>query len=94
MLKDFLRWLVCQPGYKSRINATDIDYLNMAAKEVSTAKAGKLREYPTIEQIRKVIFSMPTDTVIQPPQPGTHCIYHSDRSARWCNCFYVAKTRR
>jgi integrase/recombinase XerD len=64
-LKDFLRWLICQPGYKSRIKVTDIDYLNLTDKEVSIARAGKFRDFPTLEQIRQVILTMPTDTEIQ-----------------------------
>src|SRR5262245_60965697 len=33
-LKAFFKWLACQPGYKSRIRATDIEYLNLSEKEV------------------------------------------------------------
>ncbi len=65
VMKDFLRWLVCQPGYKSRIKATDIDYLSLTDKDVSIAKAGKLRDFPTLEQIRQTTLSMPNTTDIQ-----------------------------
>ena len=29
-LKAFFKWLSCQPGYKSRIRVTDIEYLNLS----------------------------------------------------------------
>jgi integrase len=64
-LKAFFRWLSCQPGYKSRIRATDIEYLNLSEKEVRAARQPPLKRFPTLEQIRKVVFSMPTETAIQ-----------------------------
>ena len=38
-LKRFFGWLAHQSGYKSRIAYTDIEYLNLADKEVRAAKA-------------------------------------------------------
>lgn len=64
ILKDFFQWIAWQPGYKSKIHVPDIEYFNLSEKEVSIAKATKLKEFPTIEQIRKVISSMPTATNI------------------------------
>jgi integrase/recombinase XerD len=64
-LKTFFKWLSCQPGYKSRIRVTDIEYLNLSNKEVRAARQPALKRFPTPEQIRKVVFSMPTATVIQ-----------------------------
>ena len=64
-LKAFFKWLCCQPGYKSRIRVTDIEYLNLSDKEVRAARQPALKRFPTLEQIRKVVFAMPTDTVIQ-----------------------------
>ena len=64
-LKAFFKWLSCQPGYKSRIRVTDIEYLNLSDKEVRAARQPALKRFPTLEQIRKVVFSMPTETVIQ-----------------------------
>jgi integrase len=63
-LKDFFGWLSFQTGFKNRINRLDIEYFNLSEKDTRTAKAGKFREFPTLEQIRKVIFSMPTKTDI------------------------------
>ena len=64
-LQAFFKWLAYQPGYKSKIHIPDIEYFNMSEKEVRMAKAAQFKEFPTIEQIRKVIFSMPTETEVE-----------------------------
>ena len=64
-LKEFFRWLAWQPGYKSRLHVPDIEFFNLSDKDISIAKAAKHKNFPTLEQIRKAIFSMPTDTDIQ-----------------------------
>ena len=64
-LKAFFKWLSCQPGYKSRVRITDIEYLNLSDKEVRAARQPTLKRFPTLEQIRQVVFSMPTEAVIQ-----------------------------
>ncbi len=64
-LKEFFRWLACQPGFKSRIIITDIDYLSLSDKEARAARAVRYGSWPTMEQIRKVIFSMPNISDIQ-----------------------------
>lgn len=64
MLKEFLRWLSWQAGYKSRIRPTDVEYLNLSENDTRAAKAPRFKTYPTIEQIRAVIAAMPTTTDI------------------------------
>jgi integrase len=64
-LKEFFRWLASMPGFKSKIHGPDIDYFNPSNKDVSVAKATKLRDFPSLEQVRAVIRAMPSDTVIQ-----------------------------
>ena len=64
-LKGFYRWLYSQRGYRSRIVPTDIDYLNLSEKDVRAAKQPAVKRFPTLEQIRHVIPSMPTTTVVQ-----------------------------
>lgn len=64
-LKDFFRWLSCQPGYKSRLQVTDIEYLNLSEKETRAAKEPRFKTFPTIEQIRAVIHQMPAKTEVQ-----------------------------
>jgi integrase len=64
-LKDFLKWLSCQPGYKSRIRFTDIEYFNLSEKETRAAKAPKFKTYPTFEQIRAALAMMPTESEVE-----------------------------
>ena len=64
-LKRFFHWLAGQPGYKSRIAYTDAEYFNLSVKETRIAKTLRVERVPTLEQIRHVIRSMPTDTEIK-----------------------------
>jgi site-specific recombinase XerD len=64
-LKEFIRWLAWQPGFKSRLHVPDIEYLSPSNRDLATAKAAKLRGFPSLEQVRAVISAMPSDTVIQ-----------------------------
>ncbi len=63
-LKAFLKWLSQQSGYKSKIHVPDISYLNLNDKETRIAKTSKFKNFPTLEQIRKVVFAMPIKTEI------------------------------
>jgi len=64
-LKDFFKWLGYQKGYKKSINILHVDYLSLSENETRAAKATGFKPYPTLEQIRKVIFSMPSNTDIE-----------------------------
>lgn len=64
-LKEFFKWLAYQPSYRSRIKITDIEYFNMSEKDTRIANSPKYKDFPTIEQVKKAIFSMPIDTDIQ-----------------------------
>ena len=63
-LKEFFTWLAWQPGFKSKIHVPDIEYFSPSNKDSATAKAPKLRDFPSLEQVRAVIAAMPTETVI------------------------------
>lgn len=63
-LKRFFQWLAQQPGYKSRLNYSDAEYFNLSEKDTRVATARRERPAPTLEQIRHVIATMPTDTEI------------------------------
>jgi integrase len=63
-LKEFFKWLSWQPGFKSKIHVPDIDYFNPSMKDSAKAKATKLRDFPSLEQVRAVIAIMPSETVI------------------------------
>jgi integrase len=65
VLRRFFHWLAGQPGYKSRISYSDAEYFNLSLKDARVAKAVRPARVPTLEQIRHVIFSMPTTTAIE-----------------------------
>jgi integrase len=65
VLKEFFQWLAWQPGFKSKIHVPDIEYFSPSNKDLAIAKAAKLRGFPSLEQVRAVIGSMPSDTVIE-----------------------------
>jgi integrase/recombinase XerD len=61
-LKRFFHWLAGQPGYRSRISYEDSEYFNLTAKESRKANARRPQPHPTLDQVRHVITTMPTDT--------------------------------
>lgn len=63
-VREFFVWLAWRPGFKSRLHLDHIEYLNPSRKDAATAKAPKLRAYPSLEQIRAAIASMPAETVV------------------------------
>lgn len=64
-LKDFFKWLAYQKGYKKKINIFHIDYLSLSENEIRAAKSTGFKPYPTIEQIFKVLLSMPDSMDIE-----------------------------
>ena len=64
VLKNFFQWLARQRGYK-RISYSDAEYFSLSAKETRIATTRREQPVPTIEQIRHVIYSMPTESEIQ-----------------------------
>src|ERR1700730_12494203 len=64
-LKAFFRWLAGQPGYKSRIDASDAEYFNPPANQARVATARREQRIPTVEQILHVLATMPAETDIE-----------------------------
>ncbi len=64
-LKVFFDWLSKQAGYRSKINQTAVDYLNLTRKEVREATQSKSVAYPTLEEIKMVIESLKGKTEIE-----------------------------
>lgn len=64
-LKVFFEWLSKQPGYRSKINSTDIEYLNLTKAEVRIATQSKVKDVPTLEEIKTVIESIQGKTEIE-----------------------------
>lgn len=65
VLKEFLRWLERQPGYKSKITYNHIDYLNISDNQRRTAKATEYKKSYTYDQIFKTIRQMPERSVVE-----------------------------
>lgn len=63
-VKDFFHWLADQPGYKSRINHSEVDYFSTARKTDRTRRGGCWKPHPSPEQYRRAVLAMPADTVI------------------------------
>jgi integrase len=64
-LKYFFFWLAGQPGYKARFQYSDADYFNLSEKDKRIATAQRERKAPTLEQVKHVIQTMPTETEIE-----------------------------
>ncbi len=54
-----------QPGYKSRISYTDMEYFNLSEKDVRIATARRETAVPTLEQIKHVIETIPNNSDIE-----------------------------
>ena len=63
-LKRFFQWLAGQPGYKSRFQYSDADYFNLSDKDTRIATARREQTYPTVEQVKHAITTMPVTTEI------------------------------
>lgn len=63
-LKDFFLWLRLRSGYR-RLDIHHVEYLNFSDRDVAVARSKKIKEYPTFEQIRKVLSCMSAETEIE-----------------------------
>lgn len=64
-LKRFFGWLAIQPGYKSKISLSEVEFLSLSEKDIRAAKSPADRAIPTLEQVLYVVESMPADTAIE-----------------------------
>jgi integrase/recombinase XerD len=64
-LKRFFGWLAVQPGYRSKISPSDIEFLSLSDKDIRAAKAPADRAIPTLEQVLHVVEAMPAATAIE-----------------------------
>jgi len=64
-LKRFFGWLAAQPGYKSKINLTDIEFMSLSDKDIRAARAPADRAIPALEQVLRVVEIMPDETAIE-----------------------------
>ncbi|GMX57876.1 MAG: hypothetical protein YFSK_2060 [Candidatus Yanofskyibacterium parasiticum] len=64
-LKVFFDWLSKQAGYKSKINQTEINYLNLTRKEIKEATQPKNVKSPTFDELKTTIESIKGRTEIE-----------------------------
>lgn len=64
-LKRFFQWLAWQPGYKSRFQYSDAEYFNLSDKDTRIATAHREQKAPTLEQVKHILKSMPSDKEIE-----------------------------
>lgn len=64
-LKKFFFWLAGQPGYRARIQYSDADYFNLSEKDTRVATAQREKEAPTLEQVKHVIQTMPSNNEVE-----------------------------
>lgn len=64
-LRAFFMWLAREPGFRSRIAYSDADYFNLSDKDVAIARARREKRVPTLDQVRRVLSTMRSDTVIE-----------------------------
>lgn len=64
-LQSFFVWLAGQPGYRSRLSYSDADYFNMSERDARIATTRRESRAPSLEQVRRVVLSMPVADVIQ-----------------------------
>jgi integrase/recombinase XerD len=64
-VRDFYIWLSNEQGFRKAIKPNDIAYLKPSLKELAMTRTQGFRNFPTIDQIKTVIFAMPSETDIQ-----------------------------
>ena len=64
-LRAFFMWLAREPGFRKHIAYADADYFNLPDKDVAVARARRESRVPTLDQVRRVIATMPAGTVLE-----------------------------
>src|SRR3954468_21213866 len=82
-IKRFFQWLAAQPGYKSRIGYSDCEYFNVSDKDMRIATARREQKFPTVEQVKHVINSMPSGTEIERRNRAVVAFHVAHRCTRW-----------
>jgi integrase len=63
-LKAFFEWLSGQSGFRQRITYSDASYFNLSLKDATVARTTREERIPTIEQIHRVLDSLPQQTEV------------------------------
>lgn len=63
-IKKFFTWLCDQPGYKSKIVKSDVDYLRLSKADAQIARAGTTKRMPVFDDVKKIISGISGNTEI------------------------------
>ena len=64
-LRAFFDWLAFQPGFKRQMTHRDAEYFNLSDKDKAVARAVRVKDAPTLEQVRHVLATMPSATPLE-----------------------------
>lgn len=64
-LRAFFEWLSREPGYRSAVHVSDAAYFNPTENDARVATAARERPAPSLEQVGRVLETMPTETVVE-----------------------------
>lgn len=64
-LRAFFIWLAGQRGYGRHIRYADADYFNPSDKDARIARASRVKAFPSLEQVNRVLGVMPQATDIE-----------------------------
>ena len=94
-VKAFFVWLAGQPGYKSRLTYSDMDYFNPSNNDGRIARATRERPAPTLEQIRRALSAMPARLRdLEKRDRAVSCVRHLERRPRRRDCIDVDSSCR
>ncbi|MBK8086486.1 MAG: site-specific integrase [Devosia sp.] len=63
-IRDFVRWLAEQKGFRNRILKTDADYFSPSLHDEAIARATRPTRVPTLGELQSMVAAMPTGTPI------------------------------
>ena len=64
-LRNFFLWLSREPGFRSKLNPNDAQYFNPSEQDQRIAGARREGYVPTLNDIRRVLAAMPSQSVIE-----------------------------
>ena len=64
-LRNFFLWLSREPGFRSALNSNDANYFTPSEQDVRVATARREKRVASLEEIKRVLASMPSCTTIE-----------------------------
>lgn len=63
-LQKFFKWLQQQKGFRNKITAEVIGYLNLSKQDKALARCGRIKNIPTLDYVKKLCLTIPPDTEV------------------------------